>query len=127
MDLTNYPPRSDQKLGPNPVFPKVIRYAMAKSSSAFDIMRRYEKCGCYIHYPSFVEEIPGYCTIHGGAEPCFLKHRTQQRKLVKMLEEFDRAIVDIELKKKNVHRILTRDESPERRREPDVKLRFIKH
>jgi hypothetical protein len=114
MDLTNYPPNADQKLGADPVFPKLIAMKVNATKNGYAVTRRYQKCGCYVHYPSFVESIPGYCTVHGGNESCFLTRKKQDKLLRKLLDEYDRDIMDLEFKKKGVRRLLHRDESPER-------------
>ena len=114
MDLTNYPPNSDETLGSHPVFPKLIVYKMDDTGKGYAVTRRYQSCGCFVHYPSFVENIPGYCTVHGGNEPCFWKSSKKDRKLRKLLDEYDRGIMDLQFKKNGVMRLLNRDDSPER-------------
>jgi hypothetical protein len=114
MDISNYPPGSDQYLSTAGPYPKVIIYKKATSPLSWDVIRRYEKCGCYVHSPSLVESIPAYCLIHGGNEPCFFTLRRQKRKLRRLLEEYDRDITDIKHKEAAVRRLLERDSSPER-------------
>jgi hypothetical protein len=116
MDLTFHPEGSFEKLGPNPVFPIVIKYKHDATGNMNHITREYQKCGCYVHSPTFVEKIPYFCTLHDGSEPCFFSAKKYTRKLYQLWGDCERELVDLELRKQSILKKIERDRSPSRRK-----------
>jgi hypothetical protein len=116
MDLTNYPEESFEKLGFKETFPITIVYKYDDTGNMNHVRREYQKCGCFVHYPNFVEKIPFSCTLHDGQEPCFFSKGKQKKKLYQLLGEYERALLDLKLKQQEILRKIERDRSPERKK-----------